>query len=299
MIKNRYTLFRRLVNRLHGVSPIFQFTKRISRPLKIMRLRKRIAALRLPPSGLEDDPLFTAIEIETINRCNGSCGFCPVNRGADPRPFAKMPDELFRAIVDELAGMEYRHAVSLFSNNEPFLDARIYDFAEYAKSRLPSAQIVLYTNGSLLNAERYRRIIDSLDILVIDNYCRDYALNPNVEEIARYIDLHPELWNRTEIKIRYENEVLTTRGGQAPNARRKPAAPLRIGCLLPTRQMIVRPDGKLSLCCNDALGTVTIGDVSAGGLAAAWNSETARTIRRNVLHSRDCFEICRGCDTMY
>ncbi len=203
MIKNRYTLFRRLVNRLHGVSPIFQFTKRISRPLKIMRLRKRIAALRLPPSGLEDDPLFTAIEIETINRCNGSCGFCPVNRGADPRPFAKMPDELFRAIVDELAGMEYRHAVSLvvillvghpshtaslsqdlsrttpFSYDTPLVGPLSYDIP---LSKLPTFR--LYRTGGSRSGQLYRcRPPGSLSTL--STWCQTHLVECKSGQLGR------------------------------------------------------------------------------------------------------------------
>ena len=36
---------------------------------------------------MKDDvfPIFQTIEIETINRCNGKCSFCPVNRNIDPR----------------------------------------------------------------------------------------------------------------------------------------------------------------------------------------------------------------------
>jgi MoaA/NifB/PqqE/SkfB family radical SAM enzyme len=299
MINNRYTFLRRFLNSLHGVSPFFQFTKRFSRPLKIRRLKKRLAAFTLPSQPGENDPLFTTVEIETINRCNGGCGFCPVNRERDPRPLKKMSEELFRKIVDELAALHFTQPVSLYSNNEPFLDARIFDFAEYAKSKLPDARIVIFTNGTLLNVEKYERIMRHIDLLVIDNYCTDYKLRPNVEEIARYIEDKPNLAHRTEIKIRYENEILTTRGGQAPNANAKPKSPIPVGCLLPTRQMIIRPDGALSLCCNDALGTVTVGNVETDGLAGAWNSETARKIRREVLNSRTGFPICQACDTMY
>ena len=36
------------------------------------------------------------IEIETFNRCNATCQFCPVNRDADPRPMKRMEESLFR-----------------------------------------------------------------------------------------------------------------------------------------------------------------------------------------------------------
>lgn len=41
-------------------------------------------------------PLFNNIEIETVNRCNGTCSFCPVNKNQDPREYKKMPEELFK-----------------------------------------------------------------------------------------------------------------------------------------------------------------------------------------------------------
>ena len=297
MIENRNHFIRRLGNRLHGISPLFHFTKKLSLPFKMRRLRQRLEKIQFPVSPLENDPVFSAVEIETINRCNGNCGFCPVNHQQDPRPFKKMETELFRKIIDELADMRFGGLVNLYSNNEPLLDARIYEFAEYAKSRLPS-QIFMSTNGTLLDVEKYKRIIKSLDSMIIDNYCTDYKLKANIEEIAKYAELHPELWKKTSIQIRYENQIMTTRGGQAPNSRHRISSPLNIGCLLPATQLIIRPDGKLSLCCNDALGTVTIGDVNSGGLVKAWNSAAAREARRNVLRSRTHFKICGRCDTL-
>ena len=38
-------------------------------------------------------PLFSSIEIEVINRCNGECPFCPVNRHIDPRKLRKMASQ--------------------------------------------------------------------------------------------------------------------------------------------------------------------------------------------------------------
>jgi biotin synthase-like enzyme len=52
-------------------------------------------------------PLFSYIEIETINRCNNDCAFCPVNRNDDPRPKAVMDDGLLRAIVSQLQDIDY------------------------------------------------------------------------------------------------------------------------------------------------------------------------------------------------
>ena len=38
---------------------------------------------------------ISKIEIETLNRCNNICPFCPVNVNQPQREYAKMPNELF------------------------------------------------------------------------------------------------------------------------------------------------------------------------------------------------------------
>ena len=128
-------------------------------------------------------PPINTIEIETINRCNNDCSFCPVNRNDDTRPFCKMSEELFKKIIDELAQNNYSGYISLFSNNEPLVDVRIFQFLKYAKDKLPNATHCMYTNGILLDDEKYIELVKYLDFLVIDNYDDDLKLLPNVSEI--------------------------------------------------------------------------------------------------------------------
>lgn len=81
----------------------------------------------------ETVPDFFTIEIETQNRCNNDCPFCPVNRHNDTRKPKVMEENLFYTIIDQLRFMDYHGTISLFSNNEPLLDGRIFHFIEYAK----------------------------------------------------------------------------------------------------------------------------------------------------------------------
>lgn len=105
------------------------------------------------------EPLFSSVELEVINRCNGECPFCPVNRHEDPRKLKKMDTELFEKIINELSELDYSGRLALHSNNEPFLDARIIDFARYAHEKLPHAFIYMFTNGTLLTLEKFLAII--------------------------------------------------------------------------------------------------------------------------------------------
>lgn len=153
------------------------------------------------------------VEIETINRCNGICPFCPVNVNEPQRPYAKMKESLFYKIINELKEINYSGNLAIFSNNEPFLDERLVDFAKYAREQLPNAFCHLYTNGSLLTVEKLYAIEPYLDRMIIDNYNDDRKLNNNVVLISEALERRPELKEKIIISMRKQNEVLNSRGG--------------------------------------------------------------------------------------
>lgn len=243
----------------------------------------------------EKAPLIQTIEIETINRCNNDCSFCPVNRKDDTRPFLKMEDSLFEKIIDELADMDYRGYISLFSNNEPLIDVRIYQFIEYAKKKLPKATHCLYTNGILLDEEKYLRLTSYLDYLVIDNYNDDLKLLDNIQPIVQKYKDEPSQC-KVSILMRKKNQVLLNRGGEAPN--REKGDEFTSSCVLPFMQMIIRPDGKVSRCCQDALAKTTLGDVSKQSVKQTWESEEYADFRKDlILQGRNKVDFCKYCDS--
>lgn len=241
-------------------------------------------------------PLFSSIEIETINRCNGTCSFCPINHNVDARRFKRMDDKLFRHIIDQLGAMNYTGRLALHSNNEPFLDTRIIEFAKYAREHAPKAFLYLYTNGTLLTMDKFLNIMQYLDKMVIDNYSDTLTLHPNNKAICDYCRNHRRMNQKVEIHLRKENEVLRTRGGQSPN--KQAVKTLPFSCCLPYKQLVVRPDGKLSLCCNDSLGKYTMGDLNRETLAEVWYSERYLKLRKRLRRGRRGVKLCRFCDTL-
>jgi len=240
----------------------------------------------------------THIEIETFNRCNSACSFCPVNRDDDPRALRRMDESLFRRIVAELSEAGYRHKLCLHSNNEPFLDKRIFELTAYARRALPQAFLQIYTNGTVLDAEKTDRILPHLSSLVINNYATERELHANVAAIVRHIEANrPELAERVVVRYRLLDELKTNRSGEAPNRRvRRPV--YRSACAYPYFQMVIRPDGKVSMCCYDALGDVTLGDVAADGVFGAWRSAERQAARTAMLDGRDALDKCRHCDNL-
>ena len=242
----------------------------------------------------ETFPLFRVIQIETINRCNLTCSFCPVNKFNDIREFAKMDRHLFINIIEQLKALGYRGKVGLFSNNEPLLDDRLCEFAEMAKNNLPNAHIYIYTNATLLTLEKFLDLIKYLDRMVIDNYHDDGKLIKPVQIIHDYIESNNAFKDKVKICIRKRTAVLTSRGGNSPN---KIASYIpKSSCLHPFQQLVVRPDGKISLCCVDAYGEITLGDLSKQTAIDIWNGELYTGIRNQIMKSRKTISVCSKCD---
>lgn len=241
-------------------------------------------------------PIFNGIEIETYNRCNGVCQFCPVSIQNESRSEKKMEEKLFKKIVDNLYDIDYAGNVCLFSNNEPFLDDRIIEFQMYLREKVTKAHLYLYTNGTLLTIEKFKKIIDFLDELIIDNYNQELKLHSNVKQIVEYCSKNELLKKKVTVMLRKPNEVLTSRGGDAPNKREIVENYLNDSCILPFKQMIVRPDGKVSLCCNDPLGKYTLGDLNDQSLEEIWYGELYRNIREKIISGRKNIEKCKLCD---
>ena len=248
-------------------------------------------------SNLDKKKVPKCIQIETINRCNGECPFCPVNRYSDKRKFAKMSDNLFKKIVDELSDIKYEGMLALFSNNEPLLDKRLVEFSKYAREKLPSAYIYIFTNGTLIDLNIVKTLANYMNEIVIDNYNDELELNDNIKEIDEACKKDKGLDEIVRIHLRKINETLNSRGGQSPNYVKHPSR--KAPCLLPFNQMIIRPDGKVSLCCNDALGTMTLGDVNEQNILDVWNSNEYQKIRSIVLNDIKKIDICKECDAFY
>lgn len=213
-----------------------------------------------------------------------------------------MTDNLFRKIVDELAGMNYSGVLALYSNNEPFLDERIIDFQKYASDNLPNAFLSLWTNGSLLTLDKFMEIMQYLDRMVIDNYNDNKEINtPELQKIYDLLQTDTSLGSRVHFWFRMQNEILSSRGGQAPNKEgMNDKDTVSVPCPLPWRQLVIRPTGEISLCCNDALGKYTLGNLNTQSIREVWTSEKYQQIRNEMLiNGRKNLLLCSECDTLY
>ena len=144
-------------------------------------------------------PMPLVVNLETINRCNSDCAFCTANKYAEKRPFKRMEDELFYHIIDELADWGFKGHLTLYGNNEPWLDTRIVEFHKYCREKLPNSFIFMSTNGLLLDIDKVKSIVPYVDQLIINNYCEDMKLHENVKEIYSYVKANPEEFKDVDV----------------------------------------------------------------------------------------------------
>ncbi len=116
--------------------------------LRLMASYARGGSAGVPgPSGLM---------VETTVRCNLRCPMCP-RTGVD-YPQADLPDDLLYPLLEDYAAMGGDH-VYLYGLGEPLLDPRIFDIL--ARCRALGLGTVISSNGTLLNADRRRRLLDA------------------------------------------------------------------------------------------------------------------------------------------
>ena len=133
----------------------------------------------------------------------------------------------------------------------------------------------------------------SLDYLYLDNYDDDLAIHPHLQRI---IDTRADEGNcKVKLMVRPKTQVLNNRGGHAPNKESEEV--YTSSCILPFMQMVIRPDGKVSLCCQDAYGDVTLGDLSQQSVQEIWTGDPFVQIRKTMVSGgRSRLKSCRLCD---
>lgn len=245
----------------------------------------------------EVPPYPLVVNLETINRCNSTCSFCTANKNAEKRPYMRMEDSLFYSIIDQLKDWGFKGHLTLYGNNEPWLDTRIIEFHKYCREKLPDSFIFMSTNGLLLDIDKVKAITPYVNQLIINNYCRDMKLHSNVKEIYDYVAAHEKEFENVEILIqmRYMDAVLTNRAGSAPN-KKNDTKIIKETCLMPFTDMFIFPDGRMGICCCDNFEVTNLSDLNQVPLKEAWNSKQYQELRMAIKDGRQQYSFCKFCD---
>jgi radical SAM protein with 4Fe4S-binding SPASM domain len=236
--------------------------------------------------------LFNTIAIETSEYCNRKCSFCPNSVYNQNKNL--MTEELLNRIILQLESINYTGTIAFHQYNEPLIDERLDEFIIFTKNILPKASLMISTNGDYLNYERWVNLRRrGLDYAIISQY--DGKVNPNIESILNLLTETER--NSFIIKIRGDFNLFRTRGGHI-NKEKIPQKPLTENCLRPFSQLVIRYSGIATLCCEDYLCDVKIGNAFNETIEEIWNSKTLNKIRNNLIENKR-ENICLKCNTTY
>lgn len=268
--------------------------------------------------GIDRAPLFNSVFLETRTKCNGTCSFCAASIRAETRPDVQMSPELSERIIGQLRDISFKGIVAPYVNSDSLLYPHVYDLMACARHELPDAWLQVMTNGKALTVEGARRLIEAgIDELHI-NYYDDDLTAPLP---ARFVEIRdrllPSLFPADHLRIgsqpplseagergvfvfnivrRCETEVLTSRGGTAPNAP-VPLGPPRGFCEYPFTQLNITADGRVGQCCCDFYFSMDLGNATPGHLVDLWFSPKFTELRNQLVRNdRTQNALCRQCD---
>jgi|GEM_PF-684105 radical SAM protein with 4Fe4S-binding SPASM domain len=130
------------------------------------------------------------LQVQTINRCNAACTFCPYPYTIHLQEKQVMDDALYTKIVDECVNEPDLHDFVPMSKNEPLLDVKMEDrIAEFKEKAQPHQLVEIVTNGSPLTSNRIKRLLESgVDLLTV-------SVNAASEEVYNKVMVGLS-WNR-------------------------------------------------------------------------------------------------------
>ncbi|MGZ3688922.1 MAG: radical SAM/SPASM domain-containing protein [Bdellovibrionota bacterium] len=239
---------------------------------------------------------FKAVEIETMTACNRRCSYCP-NSKFD-RGLIKnnrlMDVSVFQNVIDQLSEIGFGGRISPHFYNEPLMDERIFELMAYTRSKLPRAEITIFSNGDYLDVETYEKLGKSgVTALNISQHGdRMPAGVKAVLEIANSPRRASEGLPTVLYKVPKDEVALNSRGGLVEGSSKAPTLEY---CGAPTHTLTIDFEGNVVLCCNDYLSTVKWGNIKDEKIVAIWQKKEFQKLRRKLRQGSFELEICRIC----
>lgn len=270
------------------------------------------------------------IQIETSTACSAKCHFCP--HSTLKRPPAVMPMVLYKKLIDEVATIPLIRQIKLVGLNEPFLDPYFIERIRYAKEQCPVADIVCYTNGFHVTAEKFEQakaaglhaIIFSLNATNAEQHERAMGIKGWYEKTCENIKYAIENLGDVNVEVHavingdqftledslrfYQIWGHAALGGfgncvreanwAGENRDVKPDVTDRsIGCWRAETNIYVMCDGTVTPCCFDPTGKMAFGNLNNQSLKEIYSLEKYVQFREDHFYDRaDLYDICKGCN---
>ena len=163
-----------------------------------------------------------SLAIDPCNLCNFECKFCAIQDSKEKLSFQKqfMDLELFKKIIDDISVFSKKLKVlRLSGQGEPLLNPHFAEMVSYAKEKQVAEYIETVTNGSKLNPQLNRELVESgidririsIEEVTEEGYFAMANRKINFKEfIANIKDLHEKSGSSCEIYIKTVDAAVET-----------------------------------------------------------------------------------------
>ena len=300
-----------------------------------LQMRAILERLMLISQNKEDIELYfnrpRTLTISTVDGCNAKCVMCPTHR----RKRTWMSDQLFEKILRDCRELR-PIGITPQWQGEPFLDPKILSRLELLDKTIPNVPMVIYTNASLLNKEKIKRLFElniefmniSINAARKESYQKVMRLNyrrllENINLILKYrtntriqvsfvkvpdneheVDRFIETWKYSVDSIKmvdatnWGGTMDTFDSNKKFKTRRNEMISQPGQCLNLISHMYILSNGQVAHCCEDMGGTFPIGDANKKTLSELWHSKINENLRYKHLNGihKRDIKLCKKCN---
>lgn len=275
--------------------------------------------------------IFNTLALETAALCNRKCVFCPNYSTA--RPDELMPMELIQKVLEELREIKWKGVFNTWIYNEPLRDKRLPEILKMTQEILPTASVMLSTNGDYLKNKNDLNNLYDMGVrqIVINIYsaadgCGNSKKEEKGIEIAKKRGDEIEGWiqelkldtngamysyapkgsRRARVERKYgikpstdilgKSFELQNRSGNIDWFMPTITEPLQKTCVRPFRILNINWKGDSLLCCNDYHGEVTFGNIRDRNIVDIWNDQMLNYYRVALQNKERNIALCHNCD---
>jgi MoaA/NifB/PqqE/SkfB family radical SAM enzyme len=281
-------------------------------------------------NNYQDPP--NSIQVEFVEGCNLACSFCGIqairDNGADgpndihgkkSGPYKNLTIQTAEAICDQIREANWNPRIEFAMHGEPTMHPFFVEMVGLFRKKLPKTSLMMTSNGGGLlkdTEETVNKLMDAgINVLFLDNYERIKIVDKIKE---RYNGPHPvyeypsDRQANPHRRRRHDDHdivvgmdlTLATNGTHAQVSNHAGSAfPLNYNqsgkrCAKPFRELSIRWDGSVAVCCNDWIGWYKCGNLHQTNLSDIWQGDAFHAARQKLYHGQRNFGPCNGCDNV-
>lgn len=269
-----------------------------------------------------------AVQVQTSNKCNAACTFCPYNHTEAKKKFEIMEWKIYKKIIDECSEHNVQQILPFFLN-EPLLNKELIRYINYAKEKNPNSAVKIFTNGSLLTNIKSKELLDSkIDEVIFsfngstkeeyESVMKPLKFDEIKEKITNFIRLKGknkkpaiaihmlklglsdsslnkirDYWNNIGVTVhflKYENRAGNVQDYNIANS----TSVRKVPCDRLLNQIYIMVNGDVVLCCADWKNEVILGNIRNQSVYSIWNDK--KRMEYVMAHLESNFSDLKLCD---